>query len=144
MKARIREAAEEEERRFYAERVPEEWEEVLAPLGTDHVKSHITDAPWVVVLFRQTKRERGDGMAPTYYSQESCGIAAGLFISSIHNMGLATLPHTPSPMGFLREILGRPEHEHAMLLLPVGYPAKDARVPNLERKGLEDVSEFWD
>jgi iodotyrosine deiodinase len=144
MKARIREAAEEEERRFYRERVPEEGEAVLAPLGTDHVKSHITDAPWVVVLFRQSKRERGEGMAPTYYSQESCGIAAGLFISAVHNMGLATLPHTPSPMGFLREILGRPEHEHAMLLLPVGYPAEDARVPNLERKGLEDVSEFWD
>ena len=144
MKERIREAAEEEERRFYQKRVPEEWEEVLAPLGTDHVKSHITDAPWVVVLFRQSKRERGEGMAPTYYSQESCGISAGLFISAVHNMGLSTLPHTPSPMGFLREILGRPEHEHAMLLLPVGYPAEDAMVPNLERKGLEDVSEFWE
>ena len=144
MKERIRDAAEEEERQFYQKRVPEEWEEVLAPLGTDHVKSHITDAPWVVVLFRQSKRERGEGMAPTYYSQESCGISAGLFISAVHNMGLSTLPHTPSPMGFLREILGRPEHEHAMLLLPVGYPAEDAMVPNLERKGLEDVSEFWE
>ena len=144
LKSRIREAAEEEERRFYQDRIPEEWEEVLSPLGTDHVKRHITDAPWVVVLFRQSKRKRGEGMAPTYYSQESCGIAAGMFISAVHNMGLATLPHTPSPMGFLREILGRPEHEHAMLLLPVGYPAEDARVPNLERKGLEEVSEFWD
>ena len=144
LKSRIREAAEEEERRFYQERIPEEWEEVLSPLGTDHVKSHITDAPWVVVLFRQSKRKRGEGMAPTYYSQESCGIAAGMFISAVHNMGLATLPHTPSPMGFLREILGRPEHEHAMLLLPVGYPAEDARIPNLERKGLEEVSELWD
>ena len=144
LKSRIREAAEEEERRFYQERIPEEWEEVLSPLGTDHVKRHITDAPWVVVLFRQSKRKRGEGMAPTYYSQESCGIAAGMFISAVHNMGLATLPHTPSPMGFLREILGRPEHEHAMLLLPVGYPAEDARIPNLERKGLEEVSEFWD
>ena len=144
IKQRIREAAEKEERRFYQKRVPEEWEEVLAPLGTDHVKSHITDAPWVVVLFRHSKRERGEGMAPTYYSQESCGISAGLFISAVHNMGLSTLPHTPSPMGFLREILGRPEHEHAMFLLPVGYPAEDAMVPNLERKGLEDVSEFWE
>ena len=144
IKQRIREAAEKEERRFYQKRVPEEWGEVLAPLGTDHVKSHITDAPWVVVLFRQSKRERGEGRAPTYYSQESCGIAAGLFISAVHNMGLATLPHTPSPMGFLREILGRPEHEHAMLLLPVGYPADNARVPNLKRKRLEEVSEFWD
>ena len=145
MKARVRKAAEEEEARFYHERVPDEWREVLAPLGTDHVKSHITDAPWVVVLFRQTKRERrGGGMAPTYYSQESCGIAAGLFISSVHNMGLATLPHTPSPMGFLGELLGRPDYERAMLLLPVGYPAEDARVPDLERKRLEEVSQFWD
>ena len=81
-------------------------------------------------------------MAPTYYAQESCGIAAGLFIASIHNMGLVTLTHTPSPMGFLRDILGRPDHEHAMLLMPVGYPADDAKVPDLQRKDLEDVSEF--
>tara|TARA_B100000686_G_scaffold353603_1_gene459875 strand:+ start:559 stop:1236 length:678 start_codon:yes stop_codon:yes gene_type:complete len=144
LKSRIREAAEEEERKFYQERIPDEWEEVLAPLGTDHVKSHITDAPWVVVLFRHSKRQRKGKMAPTYYSQESCGIAAGLFISAIHNMGLATLPHTPSPMGFLRDILGRPDHEHAMLLLPVGYPAEDARVPDLLRKELDEVSEFRD
>ncbi len=81
-------------------------------------------------------------MAPTYYSQESCGIAAGLFIAAIHNMGLTTLTHTPSPMGFLREILGRPDYEHAMLLMPVGYPADDARVPDLARKGLSEISEF--
>ena len=81
-------------------------------------------------------------MSPTYYSQESCGIAAGIFISAIHNMGLVTLTHTPSPMGFLREILERPEHENAMLLMPVGYPAEDAKVPNLTRKSFEEVSEF--
>ncbi len=144
LKARIRKEAEAEERRFYEERIPEEWEEVLAPLGTDHVKEHITDAPWVVVLFRQTKRERKGKLAPTYYSQESCGIAAGLFISAVHNMGLATLPHTPSPMGFLRDILERPAHEHAMLLLPVGYPADGARVPDLRRKGIGEVSDFRD
>tara|TARA_Y100000588_G_C13999276_1_gene814923 strand:+ start:259 stop:936 length:678 start_codon:yes stop_codon:yes gene_type:complete len=144
LKARIRKEAEAEERRFYEERIPEEWEEVLAPLGTDHVKEHITDAPWVVVLFRQTKREREGKLAPTYYSQESCGIAAGLFISAVHNMGLATLPHTPSPMGFLRDILERPAHEHAMLLLPVGYPADGARVPDLRRKGIGEVSDFRD
>ncbi len=143
LKARIREAAEEEERRFYDERIPEAWAEVLEPLGTDHVKEHITDAPWVVVLFRHSQRERPNGeMSPTYYSQESCGIAAGLFVAAIHNMGLATLTHTPSPMGFLREILGRPEHEHAMLLLPVGYPSDGARVPDLGRKGLDEVAEF--
>ena len=144
LKEVIREEAEKEEARFYEERIPEEWEEVLAPLGTDHVKEHITEAPWVIVLFRHSKRERGDGFAPTYYSQESCGIAAGLFISAIHNMGLSTLTHTPSPMGFLREILQRPSHEHAMLLLPVGYPAEGARVPNLRRKALEEVSDFRD
>jgi nitroreductase len=144
LKVRIREEAEAEEARFYSDRIPEEWEEVLAPLGTDHVKEHITDAPWVIVLFRHSKRERGDGMAPTYYSQESCGIAAGLFISAIHNMGLATLPHTPSPMGFLRDLLQRQNHEHAMLLLPVGYPAEGARVPDLTRKELGEVSDFRD
>ena len=144
LKGVIREEAEKEEARFYDERIPEEWEEVLEPLGTDHVKEHITEAPWVIVLFRPSKRERGDAFAPTYYSQESCGIAAGLFISAIHNMGLATLPHTPSPMGFLREILQRPNHEHAMLLLPVGYPAEGAKVPDLSRKALEDVSDFRD
>ena len=142
LQARIRVKAEEEERRFYDERVPEEWEEVLAPLGTDHIKEHITDAPWVVVLFRHSKRERKGELSPTYYSQESCGIAAGLFITAVHNMGLSTLPHTPSPMGFLREILDRPAHEHAMLLLPVGFPAEGAKVPDLLRKSLEQVSEF--
>ncbi len=145
LKEKIRGAAEEEEKKFYEEKIPEEWEEVLEPLGTDYVKQHITDAPWVVVLFRQSRRMRDSGeMAPTYYSQESCGIAAGLFIAAIHNMGLCTLTHTPSPMGFLREILNRPDHEHAMLLLPVGYPAEGARVPELTRKKLEEVSEFRD
>ena len=143
LKRSIREAAEEEERRFYEERIPEAWEEVLKPLGTDHVKEHITDAPWLVVLFRQSQRERADGeKSPTYYSQESCGIAAGMFISAIHNMGLVTLTHTPSPMGFLREILERPDHEHAMLLMPVGYPADGAKIPNIVRKGLKEVSDF--
>ena len=140
LKARIRKAAEEEELRFYEERIPEEWEEVLNPLGTDYVKAHITDAPWVVVLFRHTKRLRQNGKwAPTYYSQESCGIAAGMFISAIHNMGLVTLTHTPSPMYFLGEILGLEEHEKAMLLMPVGYPADDAQVPTLQRKALDEI-----
>lgn len=140
LKERIREAAEGEEKKFYEERIPDAWKEVLDPLGTDQVKQHITDAPWVIVLFRHSQRERPSGeLAPTYYSQESCGIAAGLFIAAIHNMGLVTLTHTPSPMGFLREILNRPEHEHAMLLLPVGYPHEDAKVPDIQRKAIEDV-----
>ena len=143
LQKRIRDAAEDEERRFYKDRVPEAWSEVLRPLGTDHIKAHLTDAPWVVILFRQSKRIRGNGeMGPTYYSQESCGIAAGLFIAAVHNMGLTTLTHTPSPMGFLRDILNRPEHEHAMLVMPVGYPASDAKVPEISRKGLADISDF--
>ena len=143
IKAKIREAAEKEERKFYEERMPDEWAEVLRPLGTDHVKKHLTDAPWVVVLFRHSKRVKKNGkFAPTYYSQESCGIAAGMFISAIHNMGLTTLTHTPSPMGFLRELLNRPEHEHPMIVMPVGYPAKDAKVPDISRKKLEEISYF--
>lgn len=145
LKEKMREAAEKEERKTYSERMPEAWQEVLEPLGTDAVKEHMTDAPWLVVLFRQSKRIRENGeVGPTYYSTESCGIAAGMFIHAIHNMGLVTLTHTPSPMGFLREILGRPEHEHAMLVLPVGYPAEEAMVPDISRKPLEDVSVFFE
>ena len=145
VKAQIREAAEAEERKTYSERMPEAWAEVLRPLGTDHVKEHLSDAPWIVVVFRQSKRQRDSGeWGPTYYAQESCGIAAGLFIAAIHNMGLTTLTHTPSPMGFLRDILNRPEHEHAMLVMPVGYPDEDAKVPNLGRKSLENISEFFE
>ena len=143
VKAKMRAAAEEEERKTYSERMPESWREVLEPLGTDAVKEHMTDAPWVIVLFRQSRRLRDNGeMGPTYYSTESCGIAAGMFIHAIHNMGLVTLTHTPSPMGFLRDILERPEHEHAMLVMPVGYPADDAMVPRLGRKSLEEVAIF--
>ena len=143
VKVKMRAAAEEEERKTYSERMPDSWREVLEPLGTDAVKEHMTDAPWLIVLFRQSRRLRKNGeMGPTYYSTESCGIAAGMFIHAIHNMGLVTLTHTPSPMGFLRDILERPEHEHAMLVMPVGYPADDAMVPKLERKSLEEVAIF--
>ena len=143
MKMKMRKAAEIEEEKTYSERMPEAWQEVLQPLGTDAVKEHMTTAPWLVILFRQSKRMRPNGeFGPTYYSTESCGIAAGMFIQAIHNMGLVTLTHTPSPMGFLRDILGRPAHEHAMLVMPVGYPAEDAAVPNLSRKPLEDVAIF--
>ena len=145
LKIKMREAAEKEERKTYSERMPEAWQEVLEPLGTDAVKEHMTDAPWLVVLFRHSRRIRANGESgPTYYSTESCGIAAGMFIHAIHNMGLVTLTHTPSPMGFLREILGRPEHEHAMLVMPVGYPAEDARVPEISRKSLDDVAIFFE
>lgn len=143
IKSKMRNAAELEEKKTYTERMPEAWQEVLQPLGTDAVKEHMTDAPWLVVLFRQSKRVRENGeQGPTYYSTESCGIAAGMFIHAIHNMGLVTLTHTPSPMGFLREILDRPNHEHAMLVMPVGYPADDAKVPDISRKELADVAVF--
>jgi iodotyrosine deiodinase len=141
LKRRIREAAEAEEREFYHGRAPEEWLEALSSLGTDEHKTHLTDAPWVVVLFRQSHGVGPDGdRRPYYYTQESCGIAAGLFIAAVHGMGLATLTHTPSPMGFLAELLERPPREKAMLVMPVGYPAQDARVPDLRRKALEEIS----
>ncbi|MCP2503201.1 MAG: nitroreductase family protein [Candidatus Thalassarchaeaceae archaeon] len=145
LKRKIRKAAEEEEKKTYSKRMPEAWAELLRPLGTDYVKEHITDAPWIIVIFRQTKRTRENGdLGPTYYSQESCGIAVGLFIAAIQNMGLTTLTHTPSPMKFLRDILGRPEHENAMLLMPVGYPANNAKVPDIARKNIDEISEWFD
>lgn len=143
LKEKIRDAAEAEEKKTYEERMTEAWQEVLAPLGTDDVKTHLTDAPWIVVLFRQTKRERANGeIGPTYYSIESCGIGAGMFISAIHRIGLTTLTHTPSPMGFLRDILERPKHEVPMLVMPVGYPAQDAMVPDIHRKKLNEIAIF--
>jgi iodotyrosine deiodinase len=141
IKQAIRDAAEAEEREFYHGRAPQEWIDALAPLGTDEHKSHLTDAPWVIVLFRQAHGLNPDGSKRTfYYTQESCGIAAGLFIAAVHRMGLATLTHTPNPMGFLRDLLGRPPNEKALLIMPVGYPAPDAQVPNLTRKPLDEVA----
>ncbi|MBX7117798.1 MAG: nitroreductase family protein [Gemmatimonadaceae bacterium] len=141
LKAQLRAAAEEEERAFYAHRITPEWRAALAPLGTDAVKTHLTDAPWVVVLFRHSHGvDAGGGKRTYYYTQESCGIAAGLFITAVHTMGLVTLTHTPSPMAFLGEVLGRPAHEKAFLVMPVGYPAVDARVPDLARKPLDAIA----
>lgn len=141
LKARIRAAAEIEEHGFYNGKAPAEWLEALAPLGTDEHKTHLTDAPWVVVLFRQSYGLRPDGSKRThYYSQESCGIAAGFFIAAIHMMGLVTLTHTPNPMAFLGELLERPMNEKAMLVMPVGYPASGASVPDLARKALGDIT----
>ena len=140
-KHRIREAAEAEEREFYDRSAPREWIEALAPLGTDARKAHLTDAPWVVVLFRQAHGVHPDGSAYAhYYTSESCGIAAGLFIAAVHAMGLVTLTHTPTPMGFLGELLERPAHERAMLVMPVGLPAPGALVPDLRRKALEEIA----
>lgn len=143
LKRSIRAAAEEEEARNYRERMPDEWLEALAPLGTDEHKPHLTDAPWVVVLFRQAHGMLPDGGKRThYYTQESCGIAAGFFIAAVHQMGLVTLTHTPTPMAFLGQLLERPPNEKAFLVMPVGYPAADARVPALTRKSLEQIAVF--
>jgi nitroreductase len=140
VKRRIRRAAEEEERRSYAGRMPDEWLEALRPLGTDWRKPHIEDAPYVVVVFEQAYGLRPDGSkVKHYYVKESVGIAVGLMLASLHRAGLATLTHTPSPMGFLREILGRPENERPYVLVPVGYPAEGCEVPDLERKPLDEV-----
>lgn len=141
LKQRMREAAEDEEHQNYHGRMPPEWLEALAPLGTDEHKAHLTDAPWIVVLFRKTHGLTADGRKHTYYyTQESCGIAAGFFIAAVHLMGLVTLTHTPNPMGFLGELLERPPNEKAMLVMPVGYPATDALVPDLARKPLNEIA----
>ena len=145
LQTKLREAAEAEERKTYSERMPEAWSEVLAPLGTDAVKAHLTDAPWVVVLFKQKKRQRDNGeWGPTYYTVESCGIAAGMFIAALHDMGLATLTHTPSPMRFLRTLLDRPADERPFVLFPVGHPLPGVQVPDLSRKPLDEVAVFLD
>lgn len=141
LKQKIRDAAEEEEREFYHGRAPQDWIDALAPLGTDEHKPHLTDAPWVVLLFQQRYGVNPEGSKRTfYYTQESCGIAAGFFIAAVHQMGLVSLTHTPNPMGFLAQLLGRPQNEKAMLVMPVGYPAADARVPDLTRKPLEAIA----
>jgi iodotyrosine deiodinase len=143
LKRQIREAAEAEEREFYGGRAPAEWREALAPLGTDEHKPHLTDAPWVLVVFRQAYGVGADGSRRTYYyTTESVGIAVGFLIAAIHHMGLVTLTHTPNPMAFLSRLLGRPDNERAFLIMPVGYPAGDARVPDLRRKTLEEIAVF--
>jgi nitroreductase len=144
VKRRIRKAAEAEERRNYeGGRMPPEWRTALEPLGTDWRKPFLETAPWIVVLFEQVHGQFPDGSVKKhYYARESVGIACGLFIAAIHRMGLATLTHTPSPMGFLSRVLERPRNERPFVLLPVGYPADDCVVPDLIRKSLEDVAVF--
>ncbi len=144
LKARLREAAEAEERESYSHRMSEEWLEVLEPLGTDWRKPHFTDAPAIVVVFEQIYgvKQLPDGTRKKvkhYYVQESVGIAVGFLIAALTQAGLATLTHTPSPMGFLREVLGRPENEKAFAVLPVGYPAEGAKVPDIRKKALDEV-----
>jgi nitroreductase len=141
MKRRIREAAEAEERESYENRMSDEWLQALAPLGTDWHKPYLETVPWIVVVFEETYGVGPGGeRIKNFYVKESVGIACGLFIVALHRMGLATLTHTPSPMGFLSELLGRPENERPYILFPVGYPADDACVPDLRRKSLAEIS----
>ncbi len=137
----IRIAAEEEERQNYeGGRLPPDWREALEPLGTDADKSYLEVVPWIVVLFEQRYGMRPDGSRlKNFYVKESVGIAAGLFVAAVHRAGLATLTHTPSPMAFLTRLLRRPENERPFVLFPVGYPAANCQVPDLERKPLGEV-----
>jgi nitroreductase len=135
-KRRLREAAEAEEREFYAHRASQEWLEALAPIGTDEHKPFLQAAPAVIVVFEVHK---GPDTPRPYYVKESVGIAVGLLLASLHQAGLATLTHTPSPMKFLNEVCNRPREERGAYVIPVGYPAASARVPALQRKGLDEV-----
>ncbi len=142
-KKRIREAAEAEEREFYERRASAEWLAALEPLGTDQNKPFLETAPYLVAVFLQKYGELPDGRkVKHYYPTESTGLATGVLITALHVAGLATLTHTPSPMRFLNEILGRPKNERPFLLLVVGYPSDDARVPDIGRKGLEEFVSF--
>jgi nitroreductase len=143
LKRRIREAAEAEEREFYHHRAPDEWLEALAPLGTDEHKPFLETAPWLIAIFAESHGQDEQGRpVKNYYVNESVGIATGMLIAALHQTGLATLTHTPSPMQFLGEILGRPKRERPYLLLVAGYPAPDTRVPALRRKSLDEIALF--
>ena len=142
-KKKIRIGAEQEEHEFYTKRAPKEWLEALAPLGTDEHKSFLETAPYLIVIFSKSYDLLPDGRkVKQYYSQESTGIACGMLITAIHNAGLVSLTHTPSPMGFLNEILKRPINEKPFLILVAGYPAEDVKVPEIRKKSLEEIVTF--
>ncbi|MBE7474938.1 MAG: nitroreductase family protein [Anaerolineae bacterium] len=143
VKRQIRAAAEAEEREFYHNRAPEEWLEALAPLGTDEHKPFLETAPYLIVIFAQNYGLGADGRKiKHYYVSESVGIATGMLITAVHQAGLVSLTHTPSPMNFLGEILQRPPNERAFLILVVGYPAEDAKVPVIAKKSLDEFATF--
>ena len=143
VKKKIREAAEAEEREFYERRATEEWLEALAPLGTDWQKPFLEEAPYLIVIFGLSDTILPDGQKlKNYYVTESVGIATGMLITAIHNAGLASLTHTPSPMAFLNKILDRPANERPFLVLVVGYPAKDLTVPEISKKSLGEIASF--
>ena len=145
IKAKIREAAEAEEYESYNGRMSEEWLEDLKPFGTDWHKPFLEISPWLIVVFKKAYDLDENGEKhKCYYVNESVGLAAGMLLAAIHNAGLVSLTHTPSPMNFLQKILDRPENERPFLLIPVGYPAEDAVVPDLQRKPLEQVAVFYE
>jgi len=145
IKRRIREAAEAEERESYEHRMPADWREALAPLGTDWHKEFLETAPYLIIVFRidfgLTQTEHGELRIKHYYVQESVGISTGFLLAALHMSGLATLTHTPSPMGFLSSIVGRPKNERPFLLIPVGFPSPGATVPAITKKSLAEVME---
>jgi len=142
IKKKIREAAEQEEYESYHGRMSKKWLRRLAVLGTDEHKPFLEIAPFLIVVFRINSITEDDETEPTYYSQESVGIAVGMLLTALHNAGLATLTHTPSPMKFLHEILQRPKNEIPFVLIPVGYPAENAKVPNIKRKELSEIMQI--
>ena len=144
IKRQIREAAEEEERAFYERRASDDWLEALSHLGTDADKPFLETAPYLIVVFALVNRtdEKGE-RTKHYYPYESTGLATGLLISALHNVGLASLTHTPNPMKFLNEVLGRPSNERPFLILVTGYPADGVRVPDIERRSLEEICTFY-
>jgi len=143
IKKQIREAAEKEEYENYHGRMSEDWLEDLAQFGTDWHKSFLTTAPWLIVVFKKAYDLEEGEKKKNYYVNESVGLATGFLLAAIHNAGFVSLTHTPSPLNFLQKILDRPSNERPFLLIPVGYPADDAEVPVLERKGLDDMAEFY-
>jgi len=143
LKRKIREGAEDEERAFYHGKAPQEWLDALAPLGTDEHKPFLETAPYLIVIFAESYGELPDGRkVKHYYTQESVGIATGILITAVHHAGLVSLTHTPSPMGFLNEILGRPSRERPFLILVVGYPADHVTVPDITKKALAEIATF--
>lgn len=143
LKRQLRDAAEKEEHEFYHGKAPQEWLDALAPLGTNEHKPFLEDAPYLIVIFAQSYGVLPDGRkVKHYYAQESVGIATGILITALHHAGLASLTHTPSPMGFLNELLGRPAQERPFLILVVGYPAESATVPAITKRSLEDIATF--
>lgn len=144
IKKQIRIEAEKEEKEFYNNRAPQEWLDVLEPLGTNETKPFLEVAPYLIAIFSKSYELLPDGKkVKQYYSQESVGIACGILITAIHNAGLVSLTHTPSPMDFLRKILNRPKNERAFLLLVVGKPAKDAKIPDIKKKSLGEISSYF-